>query len=78
MKIEITNPKTMVVVTEQTKTFDTLTIRRMVDLPEQKKVIVHIDEVNEPVLLWEGNAYDAIGDWTNDDVIAKLNQIYSL
>jgi len=78
MKIEITNPKTMVVVTEQTKTFDTLTIRRMVDLPEQKKVIVHIDEVNEPVLLWEGNGYDAIVDWTNADVIAKLNQIYSL
>jgi hypothetical protein len=77
MKVEIANPKTMVVVAEQTKTFNSLTIRRMVDFPGQKKVIVHIEEANEPVVLWEGAAYDAIGEWTNADVIAKLNELYA-
>ena len=77
MKVEISNPKSVVVVQEQTKTYGSLTIKRMVDFPNQKKVVVHIEEINGPVVLWEGEAYDAIGEWTNADVEAKLTQLYS-
>lgn len=76
MKVEITNPKTIVVVEQQTKTYDSLTIKRMVDFPEQKKVIVHIEELDQPVVLWEGDSYDAIGEWTNSDVQSKLAELY--
>jgi hypothetical protein len=49
----------------------------MVDFPGQKKVIVHIEEANEPVVLWVGEAYDAAGQWTDSDVEARLTELYS-
>ena len=77
MKVEISNPKSVVVVQEQKKTYGSLTIKRMVDFPKQKKVVAHIEEIDGPVVLWEGNAYDAIGEWTNDDVEKRLTELYS-
>jgi hypothetical protein len=77
MKVEISNPKSVVVVQEQTKTYGSLTIKRMVDFPKQKKVVIHLEEVNGPVVLWEGSAYDAIGEWTNANVETRLTELYS-
>jgi hypothetical protein len=76
MKVTIENPKTVVVVPEQTKTVNEINIKRMVDFPERKMVVIHTDQFGEPITLWEGDAYDAIGDWTNADVEARLKEIY--
>lgn len=76
MKVTIQNPKTVVVVPEQTKTISEITIKRMVDFPERKLVILYVEELGEPITLWEGAAYDAIGDWTNADVEARLAELY--
>lgn len=51
------------------------------DLPVLKKVIVtiRIETGKEPIIreysLWEGDRYDEIGQWTDDDVIAELKKI---
>jgi hypothetical protein len=75
MKITLSAQKE-IVVAEQVKTVNEISINRMVDLPQQKKVLVFTNELGQ-VVLWEGTAYDAIGQWTDQDVIARLNELYS-
>jgi hypothetical protein len=76
MKITLSTQKEIVVVAEQVKTVNEISINRMVDLPQQKKVLVFTNELGQ-VVLWEGTTYDAIGQWTDQDVIARLNELYS-
>ena len=77
MNITLTNPKKVVLQEEKSKTISSLTINRVVDLPKQKMVRVFIEELDEPVVLWEGAAYEAAGQWTDADVIARLTALYN-
>ena len=77
MKVEITNPKTIVVTEQQTKTYNELTVKKLVDFPKKKKVVAFIKEVKNPVVLWEGVAYDTIGEWTSANVSERLSELYS-
>ena len=49
----------------------------MVDLPKKKIVRAFVEEIEGPITLWEGAAYDAAGQWTDSDVQARLTQLYS-
>ena len=51
-------------------------ITRFVDEPAQKRVTAFTGNGLGAIILWEGTAYDAIGDWTNANVVARLNEIY--
>ena len=77
MQIILKNPKKVVLQEEKSKTISTITIERLVDLPKKKLVRCFIEELDEPVVLWEGAAYDAIGQWTDADVQAKLTELYA-
>jgi hypothetical protein len=77
MKITLSNPKKVVLQEEKSKTVTTLTVNRVVDLPKKKIVRVFVDELDEPVVIWEGAAYDAAGQWTDTDVQARLTELYS-
>jgi hypothetical protein len=77
MIISLTQSQTITIQEARTTEINTLTINRMVDLPVQKVVKVFIAELPMPVTLWEGDAYDAIGQWTDQDVIDRLNELYN-
>jgi hypothetical protein len=77
MQINLQNPKKFVLQEERSKTISTITIGRLVDLPKKKMVKCFIEELEEPVVLWEGAAYDAIGQWTDADVQARLAELYA-
>jgi len=77
MKITLTNPKKVVLQEEKSKTVSTLTVQRVVDLPAKKVVRVFVQELDEPVVLWEGASYEAIGQWTDADVEARLAELYA-
>ena len=77
MQISLSNPKKVVLQEEKSKTVTTLTVSRIVDLPKKKVVRAFIEELDEPVVLWEGAAYDAIGQWTDTNVEARLAELYS-
>ena len=77
MQINLSNPKKVVLQEEKSKTVTTLTVNRIVDLPKKKIVRVFVEELDEPVVLWEGAAYDAAGQWTDSDVQARLTELYS-
>jgi hypothetical protein len=77
MTITLTSPKTVVLQPEKSKTITTLTIQRVVDLPQKKVVRAFVQELDEPIVLWEGAAYDAAGQWTDADVQARLTALYT-
>ena len=76
MVITLNSPHTIVLAEAKTKTITTLTIVRTVDLPQQKIVKAFVQEINTPIVLWEGATYDSIGQWTDTDVEARLEAIY--
>lgn len=76
MKITLTNPKKVVLQEEKSKTVSTLTVNRVVDLPKKKVVRVFVEELDEPIVLWEGAAYDTAGQWSDADVQARLTELY--
>lgn len=77
MQINLSNPKKVVLQEEKSKTVNTLTVVRVVDLPKKKAVRCFVEELEEPITLWEGAAYDAIGQWTDANVEARLTELYS-
>lgn len=77
MEINLNAPKKIVLQEEKSKTISKLTVNRVVDLPKQKVVRCFVEELDEPVVLWEGAAYDAAGQWSDADVQARLTDLYS-
>jgi hypothetical protein len=74
MKITLDIEKEVILVKEVKRTITEITIRELKDLPEQKRVEAYTNEIGV-VVLWEGEAYDAIGQWTDTDVINKLKSL---
>lgn len=75
MKIEFNQPKEIVIVEEVKRTTNEINIISYIDYPERKIVKVVTSELGE-IILWEGEAYDIIGQWTDTDVINKLRELY--
>ena len=75
-KITLPNPIEKVIFPATTKILSELTISRVVDLPNEKQVKIFIEELPNFIILWEGSEYDAIGQWTDSDVEAKLLTLF--
>lgn len=69
MEVTFNNPKNPQIAS--------LTVKRLVDKPEKKTVVAIVKEQKGKIALWEGAAYDAIGQWTDSDVVARLNELYN-
>lgn len=55
----------------------TISIVQLIDLPIEKKVTAHTYSQVGAIVLWEGDEYDAIGDWTNQDVIDRVKELFT-
>jgi len=77
MNITLNSPKKIVLQEEKSKTVTSLNVNRVVDLPKQKMVRCFIEELEDAIVLWEGAAYDAAGQWTDADVEARLIELYN-
>jgi hypothetical protein len=53
-----------------------LNIKQIVDEAENKRVVAFTDKLSR-IVLWEGVAYDAIGQWTDTDVQARIIELYN-
>ncbi|MFO0089890.1 MAG: hypothetical protein ACK518_03730 [bacterium] len=74
MKITLSNPTEVVVVKEVKKTVEEVTVVEVIDNSEAKSVKAFTQEFGI-IYLWEGAEYDAIGQWTDSDVIAKITEL---
>lgn len=57
------------------KTTTALTLTRFVDSPERKVVRAFFAELALPLILWEGETYDAAGQYTDSDIAARVREI---
>ena len=58
----------------ETKKLSSVTITRMIDMPTAKVVKVATLELGD-LILWTGDEYDAIGQWTDADVQARIKAL---
>ena len=75
MKIIFNTQKELVVTQEVKNTFTSVTVSSVTDRPGMKLVTVNLLE-GFSIVLWENEAYDAIGQWTDTDVINRINELY--
>ena len=71
MKVTLSGTKNITVREQETISTDTLTIRRIVDLPDQRIVRVFVAELPRPVIVMEGDGYR---EWTKADIAALLKE----
>jgi hypothetical protein len=83
MSVILPAPKEVILVPERTvttpaktKTVSEFNILYNQDFPKDRKVYTFTEELGR-ILLWEGDEYDAIGQWTDDDVADRLIELYS-
>ena len=77
MEITLTTPKEIVIFAERKKTITKVEIIEVVDNSKSKIVSAKTNEFGT-VILWKGADYDAIGQWTDTDVINKIKTIHNL
>lgn len=75
MIVNLSGARIVTVTPAVTKTISTLTILSELDDSLNKKVIVRTKEIGA-VTIWEGDAYDAAGNWTDQMVSDRLKEIY--
>jgi hypothetical protein len=73
--VSFDSPKVIKEVPAYQLTVPQLEVNYFVDSPSEKIVEAYIKSIGR-VVLWEGDAYDAIGDWTNTDVSNRIKEIY--
>ena len=76
MEIVFDPPKEIVTTTGATQIVSSINIMSIIDWPDGKLVeIITTDRVN--IALWMGTDYDAIGQWTDTDVVNRINELYT-
>lgn len=76
MEINLSGDKTINIVPAENVITSKVTIDRLVDLPTEKVVFAVTREIGR-INLWVGEEYDAIGQWTNDDVETRILDLYN-
>lgn len=76
MEIQLSQPTDVVIVKERKITIEAITVVELNDSPSKKQVTAKTIELGV-VVLWKDADYDAIGQWTDTDVINKLNELYN-
>ena len=74
MNIAFNQPKTITISPAITTTVESVDVALMTDFPMEKRVCAQLKQGGNH-LLWEGDAYDAAGQWTDADVEARLREI---
>ena len=74
MKITFEAPKEVVLVRELKQSINEITIEEVTDNSSRKEVKAFTREMGI-IVLWTGDAYDAIGQWTDTDVELRIKEL---
>lgn len=59
---------------EKTISLNKLTVKRVVNLFKEKKIVLEVKELRLPITLWEGDSY--MDSWTDLDIENRVKEIY--
>jgi hypothetical protein len=74
MNIKLTTEKRIVIKPEEAKLIKEVTVNSINDNYTMKRITAITKEAGS-ILLWSGSEYDAIGQWTDTDVVNRINEI---
>lgn len=77
IKVTLNTPYTKIIQAEKSKYISDVTVTGMYDDPINKRVTVNTENQGR-LILWEGNEYDNIGQWTDQDVIDRINEMFNI
>jgi hypothetical protein len=75
LNVELGEVKVLRTIPERIISADKIEIEQIIDNYAQKKITAITKSVLGQVILWEGAAYDAIGQWSDEDVKARILQL---
>ena len=73
MKVTLRREK--IIESNNAKIVTEITVTRLIDMLAQKQVVALTSEAGA-IVLWEGVAYDEIGQWTDTDVADRIKLLY--
>lgn len=81
MNITFDIPKKQIIQQELSITIQGINILSTTDNPKDKIVSANIEIIAEytqtqSIILFEGSTYDAIGQWTDIDIINRIKELY--
>lgn len=76
MSLTITLPQPINIQIGETVSVSEIKINHVMDEYARKRVVVYFENGLPPRVLWEGDAYDAIGQWTDSDVEARILELF--
>jgi len=72
--ITLNTPLTFILQPEVKIELTNIEIQRIIDNPNEKFVRAFINGISD-IILWEGNEYDAIGNWTQEQAEARIIEL---
>lgn len=76
MKIQFSKEKLVTVEQPKLMLLKQISVISISDNYTAKKIIAYTKELGH-VVLWSGNEYDNIGQWTDTDVQNRINELYN-
>ena len=76
LTIQFSEPKTLKTYPARQIIADKMVITMLIDDPIKKMVIATTQGYPDRIVLWQDDDYDAIGQWTDADVINRIKEIY--
>lgn len=73
--VELGETKVLRTIPERIISADKIEIEQVIDNYSEKKVTAMTKSILGNIVLWEGKSYDAVGQWTDEDVKTRLLQI---
>jgi hypothetical protein len=55
--------------------FEEFEIKSLTDIPALKVILANLVETTFPLVLWRGEQYDQIGQWTDEQAVARASEL---
>jgi hypothetical protein len=55
--------------------FEEFEIKNFTDIPALKVVLAYLTETVSPLVLWKHEEYEQVGQWTDEQAVAKANEL---
>jgi hypothetical protein len=78
LKINLGQPIVLRTIPAKTITANEIEIKYIVDFYDEKKVVAYTNSMLGEIVLWEGDIYTQIGQWTDDDVTNRIFEILNI
>jgi hypothetical protein len=78
LKINLGQEKVLKTIPARNITANEIEIKYIVDFYDQKKVVAYTNSILGEIVLWEGDNYTQIGQWTDQDVQNRIFEILNI